>query len=92
MVGSKCESDILFTLKGTMSVPSSPVDSVEEDDGKVEDGNYLGLIFNTEGHPPTNECDDPECMVCGYRDCPYHCPEHYWHDGCPICYHLEEGQ
>lgn len=21
-------------------------------------------------HPPTAECPDPECLICGYRDCP----------------------
>ena len=36
-------------------------------------------------HPTTDECDDPECLICGYRDCPFHEPLHYHHDGCPAC-------
>lgn len=37
-------------------------------------------------HLPTAECPDPECMVCGVRDCPHGEPLHYHHDGCPACY------
>ncbi len=37
-------------------------------------------------HPPTNECADAECLVCGIRDCPHGEPLHYHHDGCPSCY------
>jgi hypothetical protein len=37
-------------------------------------------------HPPTDQCPDPECMVCGIRDCPHGEPLHYHHDGCPACY------
>lgn len=36
-------------------------------------------------HPPTDQCTVPECMDCGYRDCPYAEPLHYHHDGCPAC-------
>jgi len=38
-------------------------------------------------HPPTDQCQDDggECMVCSVRDCPYHEPLHYHHDGCPQC-------
>jgi len=36
-------------------------------------------------HLPTNECDDPECLSCGERDCPYGEPLHYDKDGCPAC-------
>lgn len=38
-------------------------------------------------HPPTNECDDQECIDCGLRDCPHGCELHYHHDGCPSCYY-----
>jgi hypothetical protein len=31
------------------------------------------------------DCKDLECSVCGERDCPYHDPFHYHHDGCPAC-------
>ena len=38
------------------------------------------------GHPSRDECPDPECMICGYRDCPDHEPLHYDTDGpCPSC-------
>lgn len=78
-----------------MSAQSSPT-SVEKEEEKeemeAEDGNYLSLTFNTKGHPPVDECDDSECMVCGYRDCPFRCPEHYRHDGCPVCTQLVEEQ
>jgi hypothetical protein len=37
-------------------------------------------------HPPTDECPDLECCVCGMRDCPHEEPLHYHHDGCPACY------
>ena len=40
-------------------------------------------------HPKTKDCDDDECMLCGYRDCPHNEPLHYHHDGCPAC--LFEG-
>jgi hypothetical protein len=36
-------------------------------------------------HPPTDECPDQECVICGMRDCPYGGPLHYHHDGCPDC-------
>lgn len=37
-------------------------------------------------HPPTVDCPDLECLVCGIRDCPHGEPLHYHHDGCPSCY------
>ena len=36
-----------------------------------------------EGHPKLEDCPDPECMVCGYRECPLNEPMHFHHDGCP---------
>lgn len=39
-----------------------------------------------EKHPPTDQCPDQECWICGARDCPFHEPLHYHHDGCPICF------
>lgn len=36
-------------------------------------------------HPKTEDCPDPECLICGERDCPFHEPLHYHHDGCPEC-------
>jgi len=47
---------------------------------------YAEALAQIPGHPPTNECPDMECMVCGMRDCPQGAPEHYWHDGCPSCH------
>jgi hypothetical protein len=37
-------------------------------------------------HPPTDQCQDMECLVCGVRDCPDGEPLHYHHDGCPACW------
>ena len=31
------------------------------------------------------DCQKPECIICGWRDCPHHEPLHYHHDGCPAC-------
>lgn len=36
-------------------------------------------------HPKTKDCEEPECIFCGYRDCPHSEPLHYHHDGCPCC-------
>lgn len=50
----------------------------------LEDG--MGWPRGTvENHLPTEECDEPECWVCGFRDCPYGEPLHYDKDGCPAC-------
>lgn len=35
------------------------------------------------GHPPAEQCEIEECLVCGLRDCPMKDPLHYHHDGCP---------
>lgn len=43
------------------------------------------LLQEAKTHPPTDECPDPECMVCAVRDCPDQEPLHYHHDGCPCC-------
>ncbi len=32
-----------------------------------------------------NTCPNDECLVCGVRDCEFHEPLHYHHDGCPSC-------
>lgn len=40
-------------------------------------------------HPSLDDCQDDECVICGYRDCPYHEPLHYHHDGCPACMNKE---
>jgi len=37
-----------------------------------------------EVHNPET-CENPECEICGIICCPYDCPEHFWHDGCPCC-------
>lgn len=37
-------------------------------------------------HPQAKDCDEDECWICAIRDCPYHEPLHYHHDGCPACY------
>lgn len=44
------------------------------------------LKAKVKDHPPTDQCPDQECMVCGVRDCPHGEPLHYHHDGCPACY------
>lgn len=37
-------------------------------------------------HPTRDDCPDPECMICSWRDCPDHEPLHYDTDGpCPSC-------
>lgn len=39
-------------------------------------------------HGDTRTClatVDGECGVCAIFDCPYNCPFHYHHDGCPEC-------
>jgi len=38
-----------------------------------------------DAHPPTDDCPDAECMICGMRDCPRGEPMHYDKDGCPVC-------
>lgn len=45
----------------------------------------LSLEERVKDHPPTDQCPDMECIVCGYRDCPHGEPLHYHHDGCPCC-------
>lgn len=47
------------------------------------DGTVAWILSELLDHPETAACEDPECMICGYRDCPYHEPLHYHHDGCP---------
>ena len=46
---------------------------------------YAALLAAVPSHPPTRDCPDPECMVCGTRDCPHGEPLHYDDDGCPAC-------
>lgn len=46
---------------------------------------HAELMAQVPGHPPGPRCPDPECMVCGVRDCPHFEPLHYHHDGCPAC-------
>lgn len=43
------------------------------------------LMEDSMDHPPTQTCDDMECMICSVRDCPQNDPMHYHHDGCPSC-------
>lgn len=31
------------------------------------------------------QCNNPECAVCGVLVCPYSDGMHYHHDGCPSC-------
>lgn len=49
--------------------------------GSNPDNPYLDPL-----HPPTEECENEECLYCGARDCPHNEPLHYHHDGCPSCY------
>jgi hypothetical protein len=51
----------------------------------TEKSYYEQLLEEVKTHPPTDECPDPECYICGTRDCPKHEPLHYHHDGCPAC-------
>jgi hypothetical protein len=30
-------------------------------------------------------CAVDECVVCSIRECPWHEPLHFHHDGCPAC-------
>jgi len=46
---------------------------------------YAALPVAPPPHPPTDQCPDLECWECGKRDCPFHEPLHYHHDGCPAC-------
>lgn len=39
-----------------------------------------------EAHGSLEECEDPECMICGIIECPHDEPLHFHHDGCPDCY------
>lgn len=57
-----------------------------------DDRMYLELQEAAKDHPPTMECPDPECLVCGVRDCPLGEPLHYHHDGCPACTEAERQQ
>lgn len=50
-----------------------------------DDPAYAALLAAVPGHPSTLACPDPECMVCGTRDCPHGEPLHYDDDGCPAC-------
>lgn len=38
----------------------------------------------------SSKCQIEECAKCGVRDCPFNAMEHYWHDGCPICYTISD--
>ena len=44
------------------------------------------LVAEVGAHPPTSECPDAECDLCGFRDCPHKSPDHYLKDGCTACY------
>ena len=46
---------------------------------------HAAIWLDAVEHPPTAQCPDMECMVCGMRDCPDQEPLHYHHDGCPCC-------
>ncbi len=37
----------------------------------------------------TETCEVYECTECAVRDCPHKAEEHYWHDGCPACFHCK---
>lgn len=37
-------------------------------------------------HPAYKDCKEDECRVCSIRDCPHGSADHYFHDGCTICY------
>jgi len=58
------------------------------------DDYVLTAIFTGES-PEIEPCDDPdcdvpECLGCGIRDCPGKEPLHYHHDGCPWCFYYDE--
>jgi len=54
----------------------------EEELIPIDENYFKEKLIN---HPDTNKCSDSECIICGYRDCPYNEPLHYHHDGCPVC-------
>jgi|WetSurMetagenome_2_1015567.scaffolds.fasta_scaffold42505_10 hypothetical protein len=52
--------------------------------------NFEPIDFEKEvkNHPKLKDCElgeAGECIICGYRDCPFKEPFHYHHDGCPAC-------
>jgi hypothetical protein len=45
---------------------------------------FYGLTqSDIDDHADYNDCKEPECLLCGLRDCPHGEPLHYHHDGCP---------
>jgi hypothetical protein len=50
------------------------------------DGDYISVIEREReeamSHP--TDCNVDECIDCGIRDCRFHEPLHYHHDGCPM--------
>ena len=37
-------------------------------------------------HSSYQDCKIEECEICSIRDCPHGVIEHYFHDGCPVCF------
>jgi len=69
---------------------------LHEDDPELQENSVFAFsredavqLYNLLGafliHPPTDVCPDYECSMCAIRDCPWHEPLHYHHDGCPAC-------
>ena len=56
------------------------------EDTKQHELAIINFEEEVKDHPPTSECPDPECIICGYRDCSHNEPLHYHHDGCPACF------
>lgn len=40
-------------------------------------------------HKSADKCPISECATCAFRDCPSGCDQHYWQDGCPMCWGLD---
>jgi len=67
-----------FTPESRMVVENAIELAFKECDARMFDRIVL--------HPSADECDIDECWICAIRDCPYHEPLHYHHDGCPSCF------
>lgn len=52
---------------------------------------YNKITKQIPGHPPTAECKESGCLVCGTRDCPSGEALHYDKDGCPACALKDHG-
>lgn len=84
VVCTATDADVARLIRG--DGPLAPLDAVFFP-------NYVRRQVHAElpSHPPTDVCEEPECLVCAFRDCPYQEPLHYHHDGCPACWAHEQA-